>query len=284
MPDVRRIKEKAFIAAIVALTMVAVAPLFHIIASVAIKGSKAVIEAGPSFILDTPAPPGASYTGGIGPALLGSAWLGVLSALLGIPLALFTAVFIVEFRDSKLGRAARIFTNSLLEVPTVLIGMLVYVVIVVPMGGYSILAGAIALAIVMLPYTVSYVERALDGVPRTYREAGFSIGMTRSQVVFRVVMGIARRGVLAGILIGIAKAIGETAPLLFTVGSARNNYPTSPGDVLEPGDAVPLLIYQFAQSPFDNWHDLAWGAALVLTLIVLLVFIAMRVVVREVRV
>ncbi len=284
MYDGRRLKERAFMALVVILSVMAVAPLFHIIATVTVKGGGVVLREGLSFFTEAPAPPGSREPGGIGPALLGTLWLAVTASIIGIPLAVLTAVFIVEFKETRLAGLAKIFTNSLLEIPTVLMGMLVYVTLVKAMGGYSLLAGSIALALVMLPYTVTYVERALEGVPRTYKEAGYSLGMTRAQVVFKVSMGVARRGVLAGVLIGLAKVVSETAPLLFTIGSARNTYPTSPGSLLEPGDAVPLLIFQLVQTPYENWHELAWGAAFVLTMIVLAVFIGMRLVVREVHV
>lgn len=283
MRDWRRVKERIFLAVTSILAMVAVAPLFHIIASVAIRGGGVLYRAGLDFLTSQPAPPGSSMLGGIGPALLGTLWLALLTSAIGIPLSVLTAVFIVEFKDHPLARLAKVFTSSLLEIPTVLIGMLVFLTIVSMMGHYSLLAGSIALAIVMLPYTVSYVERAMEEVPRTYREAGYSIGMTRSQVVFDVVMGIARRGVAAGVVIGLAKIVSETAPLLFTIGSARSSYPMSMKDVFEPGDAVPLLIFQFAQTPYQNWQDLAWGAALILTVIVLALFAAMKLIVREVH-
>ncbi len=283
MPDWRRVKDRLFTVVTVALALLAVAPLFHILATVVVRGGSVIVRGGVSFFTDPPAYPGSGELGGVGPALLGTLWLGLVTSLIGVPLALLTAIYIVEYRESRLARIARVFTSSLLEVPTVLIGMLVFLVVVVPMGRYSLAAGSIALAIVMLPYTVSYVERALEGVPRTYREAGYSIGMTRAQVVFQVVMGIASRGVAAGILIGVAKVLSETAPLLFTIGSARGSYPTGPQSLLEPGDALPLLIFQFAQTPYSNWQDLAWGAALLLTLIILAIFALLRLLFREVK-
>ncbi len=283
MYDARRLKEKIFITVVVLLSVLAVAPLFHIIGTVTVRGLNVVMQAGLDFFTEPPAYPGSTELGGIGPALLGTLWLGLLTSLIGIPLALLTAIFVVEYKDTVLARATRVFAGSLLEIPTVLIGMLVYLVIVVPMGRYSLLAGSIALAIVMLPYTISYVERALEDVPRTYVEAGYSLGMTRAQVVYRVMIGIARRGIMAGIIIGVAKVLAETAPLLFTIGSARSNYPTTPGDLAEPGDALPLLIFQFAQTPYENWQDLAWGAAFILTVMILALFILMRTTVREVK-
>ncbi len=284
MPDTRRVKERLFLALVSLLALAAIAPLFHILATLAYKGMGAIIGAGLGFFTQAPAPPGSGESGGIGPALLGTLWLGLLSGILGVPLAVLTGVFIVEYRGTPLAGLARLSASSLVEVPTILIGMLVFLLLVKPMGHYSILAGAVAVSLVMLPYTVSYVERALSQLPHTYREAGYAMGMTRAQVAYRVAMAIAGRGVAAGVLVGVSKALSETAPLLFTLGSARGAYPTSLGSLLAPGDAVPLLIFQLAQTPYENWQELAWGAGLVLTLLVLLLFTLVKLLVREVRV
>jgi len=275
----RILKDRVFAAAATLLGLAALAPLFHIVYTVTVNGAPVILEAGLSFFTEPPAPPGAERLGGIAPALVGSAWLAVLSTAIGIPLAFMVGVFLYEFRESRLARLVRVFTMSLLEIPTILVGMLVYTIVVIPLGGFSVAAGAIALAIVMLPYVATYVERALESVPSTYREAALGLGLTRARTVM-IVAGIARRGVLAGFLIGFAKAIGETAPLLFTVGSARTSVNVSP---LEPGDAVPLLVFQFIATPYENWVKLAWGAAFILTLAVLIVFLALRSIVREVR-
>ncbi|GBF09904.1 phosphate ABC transporter, permease protein [Aeropyrum pernix] len=283
MFDGRRLKEKTFILLVTLITLLTIAPLFHIIAMVTLKGSYVIVKAGIEFFTATPGPPGSEILGGVGPAILGSLWLAITTAIIGVPLSVLTAIFIVEYRENPLAKITKVFSGSLLEIPTVLIGMLVFLVVVTPMGHYSLLAGSIALAIVMLPYTVSYVERALENVPKTYREAGYSLGMTRAQVVAKVVVGIARRGIAAGVLIGLSKVVAETAPLLFTIGSARSNYPLSPSDLLKPGDALPLLIFQFAQTPYENWQELAWGSAFILTVIVLAAFSGMRLIVKEVK-
>ena len=275
----RIVKDRLFTLAVAVLGFLALAPLFHIVYTVTVRGVPAILEAGPSFFTEPPAPPGSERLGGIAPALLGSFWLALISTMLGIPLAFLVGLFLYEFKESRLARLVRVFTMSLLEIPTILVGMLVYTIVVIPLGGFSVAAGAIALAIVMLPYVATYVERALDSVPATYREAALGLGLSRARTAL-IIAGIARRGVLAGFLIGFAKAIGETAPLLFTVGSARNSLNPSP---FGPGDAVPLLVFQFIATPYENWIKLAWGAAFVLTVTVLTVFIALRVVVREVK-
>ncbi len=228
-----------------------------------------------------------STSNGILASLVGSAILSILASLLGIPLAIAAGLFVAEFSDTKLAKITRIVSRSLLEVPTVLLGMLVYIVIVVPTGSFSLLAGAIALALVMLPYVMVHVEQAIESVPPIYREAGYSIGMTRAEVLLGVVAGVARRGIATGVLMGFAKAMGETAPLLFTIGAARTTLPCSHSiplaNVLDPGDAVPLMIFQYAQMPQGIYHDMAWAGSLILVAVFLIVFITVRLLVKEVR-
>ena len=272
--------DKIFTLAVIIVALAGIIPLLHLLATVAVRGGEAILRAGPGFFTELPAPPGSRRLGGAAPALAGSLVLAVMSTAIGVPLAFGAALFLYEFRGTRLARAARAFLMSLLEIPTVLVGILVYVLLVVPLHGQSLLAGSLALAIVMLPYVATYVESALRQVPQTYREAGLALGLTRAQVALRIVAGIARRGILAGLIIGLSKAIGETAPLLFTVGGARSSVNINP---LRPGDAAPLLIFHYAQTPYDNWRMLAWGASLVLVAAVLLIYVVAKAFVREVR-
>ena len=279
MADPRIIKEKVFLATIFALTILGILPVFHVLAEVIVKGSEAIAKHGPRILTST--------SNGIFASLVGSAILSILASLLGIPLAIAAGLFVAEFSDTRLAKITRVVSRSLLEVPTVLLGMLVYIVIMVPTGSFSLLAGAIALALVMLPYVMVHVEQAIESVPPIYREAGYSIGMTRAEVLLGVVAGVARRGIATGVLMGFAKAMGETAPLLFTIGAARTTLPctcnTPLANVLNPGDAVPLMIFQYAQMPQKIYHDMAWAGSLILVAAFLVVFLAVRLLVKEVR-
>ncbi len=279
MADPRIIKEKVFLATIFALTILGILPVFHVLAEVIVKGSRAIARHGLGILTST--------SNGILASLVGSAILSILASLLGIPLAIAAGLFVAEFSDTKLAKITRVVSRSLLEVPTVLLGMLVYIVVVVPTGSFSLLAGAIALALVMLPYVMVHVEQAIESVPPIYREAGYSIGMTRAEVLLGVVAGVARRGIATGVLMGFAKAMGETAPLLFTIGAARTTLPctcnTPLANVLNPGDAVPLMIFQYAQMPQKIYHDMAWAGSLILVAAFLVVFLAVRLLVKEVR-
>ena len=279
MADPRIIKEKVFLVTIFALTILGILPVFHVLAEVIIKGSEAIARHGLGILTST--------SNGILASLVGSAILSILASLLGIPLAIAAGLFVAEFSDTKLAKITRVVSRSLLEVPTVLLGMLVYIIMVVPMGRFSLLAGAIALALVMLPYVMVHVEQAIESVPLIYREAGYSIGMTRAEVLLGVVAGVARRGIATGVLMGFAKAMGETAPLLFTIGAARTTLPCTHSiplaNVLDPGDAVPLMIFQYAQMPQRIYHDMAWAGSLILVVAFLVVFLAVRLLVKEVK-
>lgn len=277
--DLRILKDRLFTVIVVALAIIVILPIFHIILYVSLKGLPVIIENGLDFFTSIPGAVIAEKPGGIAPALIGTLVMTSTATIIAAPIATLAAAFSVEFPNHPLARAVRVTSRSLLEVATILIGMLVFVLIVLPTGRFSILAGSIALAIVMIPYVYTYVELALLSVPRTYIEAAYSLGLKRAQVILLSLM-IARRGVARGVAIAITKAMGETAPLLFTVGAARNTVFAGP---LEPGDALPLMIFQFIQSPFENWHNLAWGGAFVLLVLYLTTFIVIRLVVREVR-
>ncbi len=277
---VRRIKDKLFLVILVVLSMAAFLPLFHIVASILYYGGWTLLRGGLSFLVDTPPSPLSSNLGGIGPALVGSAVLVFLTVILGLPLSFMAAVFTVEYPNTLVARVTKLVCRSFTEIPTVLIGVLSYTLVVIPMGRFSALAGAVALAIVMVPYSYTYMEESLASIPRTYREAAYSLGLTRPRAVFSVFTRIARRGILTGVLIGLAKAAGETAPLLFTIGGLRHAYFNGPD---HPVGAIPLLIYEFALTPYRVYREVAWGAALVLIAIYLVIFVVLRRTVREVR-
>ncbi len=278
MPDWRDLKEKAFLSIVIILSVAAILPVFHVFLSIVWNGAPVLASAGLRFLTDVPPPP-KSGLGGIAPSLAGTLFLAFLSSIIGIPLSFLAAVFAVEFPDNFIARGVRTVSKALLEIPSVVVGMLIYVVIVLPTHSFSILAGSLALTIIMIPYVTTYVEQALEGVPFTYREAGFALGLSRPKVVFRILTGIARRGILTGILIGFAKVVGETAPLLFTLGRDRLSLPLSP---LDHGDSISLLIFDFAQTPYRNFHQVAWGAALILVLIFLGIFLLSRRYAKEV--
>lgn len=278
--DVRIIKDRVFLILVSVIALIAIAPVFHIVVYVTLRGLPVVLENGLEFFTSIPAAVIAEKPGGIAPAIAGTIFMTSTATIIATPIATLAAIFSVEFPNHILTRAVRVASRSLLEVATILIGMLVFVLLVLPTGRFTALAGSIALAIVMIPYVYTYVELALLGVPRTYIEAAYSLGMKRAQVILYVTVRIARRGVARGVAIAITKAMGETAPLLFTAFGARNVIFAGP---LEPADALPLMIFQFIQTGFENWRELAWGASFVLLALYLTLFLIVRVLVKEVR-
>ncbi len=267
-------KEILFILVISILTFVGILPLFHIIVTVFMNGLPVILERGFAFITGT------LGEGGIGPAIAGTFILIFLSSLIGLPVALLVGIYAYEYPDSKIGRATKTLLQIMLEFPTILVGVFAMSVIAIPMGTYSAFAGAFALAIILMPYVAVYTQEAMRQIPFTYREASFGLGLSRMKVIFKILVPLAKRGILTGVLIGMAKVAGETAPLLFTAGGLYQSYPTS---ITKPVGAVPLLIYTLVQSPSKADHAMAWGASLVLLLIFLLIFIPVRLSLREVK-
>ncbi|WP_456472733.1 phosphate ABC transporter permease PstA [Methanocaldococcus sp.] len=264
---IRMIKDKIFLFGVAFLTFLAVLPLFHIIYSIIIKGSPVIMERGLSFITNT------LSDGGIGPAIVGTIILTILATLIGLPLAFLAGAYAYEFPNSFIGRATKVLLQIMLEFPTILVGTFIAAVVVVPMGTYSALAGAIALALILTPYVAVYTEEAMAEIPRIYKEGAYALGCTRAQVIFKVITKMAKKGILTGVLIGMAKVAGETAPLLFTIGGLYETYPTS---IFQPIGAIPQLIYTLIQSPSPEDHKMAWGAALVMLIIFLSIFVPIR--------
>jgi len=262
----RKIKDAVGRLLIALIGLFALFPLLHIFISIAYNGVRVIVATGVvEFLTSIPNPVNPGNPGGIGPAILGSLVLAVMATAIAIPIALNTAIFVSEFRGSPASRLTILLSLLLVEFPTILVGLFVYAVVVEPMKRFSLLAGSIALALVMLPYIVAQASEALRQIPRDLREAAYSLGLSRLKTVYRLMLGMTRRGILVGVLIGLAKALGETAPLLFTVYGAFNTYPQS---ILDPGAAIPLLIYIYAQQPGEGYQALAWGAAFILLVMV----------------
>jgi phosphate transport system permease protein len=270
----RKIKEWIFLSIILFLSLLMIFPLLHIVYTVFANGIGTLLSHGPVFITGT------LSEGGIGPAIVGTLILTFLASLIGIPVAFVVGIYAYEHPDSIIGRATTALLEIMLEFPTILVGLFVTQIIVVPMGTYSAIAGAFSLAIILMPYVSVYTKESMNQIPFTYREAAYGLGLSKVKTVFMVIAPIAKRGILAGLLISIAKVAGETAPLLFTAGGLYQSYPQG---VSRPIGAIPLLIYTLVQSPSPQDHAMAWGAALVLMLIFLGVFIPLRLSIKEVK-
>jgi phosphate transport system permease protein len=229
-----------------------------------------------NFFTQLPAPVG-ERGGGMGNAVIGTLKLIALSALFGIPPGVLTGIYLSEFGDRVFGRLVRFFVDVMSGIPSITVGLFVYALIVVRVKHFSALAGAVALAILMLPTVTRTTEELLKLVPEALREAALGLGVPRYRATLSVVFRTALPGIATGIMLGIARVAGETAPLLFT---AFNNRFWSSG-VNEPTASLPVQIYTYAVSPYDDWHRQAWAAAFVLVAIILILNLVARLVVRQ---
>ncbi|OYX90220.1 MAG: phosphate ABC transporter, permease protein PstA [Rhizobiales bacterium 17-65-6] len=223
-------------------------------------------------------PPG--HNGGLLNAIVGSLMQIGLAMVIGTPIGLFAGTFLAENgRTSKLGHITRFVNDILLSAPSILVGLFVYAFLVNPFGGFSGWAGAVALAILVIPVVVRTTEDMLNLVPVGLREAAYALGAPRWKVVTMVTWRAARAGIMTGILLSIARAAGETAPLLFT-SLGNNSWST---DMSAPMASLPIAIYQYAGSPFDDWVALAWAGALLITMSVLFLNVISRLVLSRTK-
>jgi phosphate transport system permease protein len=221
-------------------------------------------------------PPGSS--GGLLNALYGSFVMVLLALIIGTPVGIAAGTYLAEHgRHSKLATIVSFLNDVLLSAPSIVIGLFVYELIVRPSGHFSGVAGAFALAIILLPIVVRTTDEALRLVPNPMREAAFALGLPAWRVTSHIVYKAALSGIVTGVLLGLARIAGETAPLLFT---ALNNQFWS-ADITQPLANVPVVIFQYAKSPYDEWHALAWAGALVLTVFILGLNLAVRFIVRR---
>ena len=228
------------------------------------------------FTNSTPAP--GTEGGGLANAIVGSLLLVGFAVLVSTPIGIFAGVYLAEYGDeSKTAELTRFVTDIMLSAPSIVLGLFVYAIAVATVGSFSGWAGSMALSLIAVPVVVRTTENILRLVPGSLREAAFALGAPRWKVATLVTLRAARSGVMTGLLLAIARISGETAPLLFT---ALNNQFFST-DMSKPMANLPVVIYQFAMSPYENWNRLAWAGALLITLAVLLLNILARVFFRD---
>jgi phosphate transport system permease protein len=228
------------------------------------------------FTHSTPAP--GTDGGGLANAIVGSLMMVGFSVLVSTPIGIFAGVYLAEYGDtSKTAELTRFVTDIMLSAPSIVLGLFVYAIAVATVGNFSGWAGSLALSLIAVPVVVRTTENMLRLVPGSLREAAFALGAPRWKVTTLVTLRAAKSGVMTGLLLAVARISGETAPLLFT---ALNNQFFST-DMGAPMANLPVVIFQFAMSPYDNWIRLAWGGALLITLSVLALNIVARVFLRE---
>ncbi len=222
------------------------------------------------FTQDLPGPMG---EGGLRNAIVGSLIMTGLAMLVGIPLGILAGTWMAEYgRFSRLTPVIRFCNDILLSAPSIVVGLFVYQILVITLGHFSALAGAAALALLLIPVVVRTTEDMLLMVPETLREAGLALGVSRMAVIRKISYRAARAGIVTGVLLAIARISGETAPLLFT--ALSNNFYST--DLTGPMASLPVTVFNFALSPYQNWQALAWAGALLITVAVLTLSIVAR--------
>jgi phosphate transport system permease protein len=250
--------------------LIAVSVLFLILGYLVYNGGTSINW---EFFTKLPAPVGETG-GGMANAIVGSAKLLFLATLIGVPIGFFGGVYLAEFSGSQVAFAVRYAADLLNGAPSIVIGIFAFAVAVHPFGHFSTFAGSFALGLMMIPITLRNTEEFLRAVPRALREGSMALGAGKWTTIVRVVIPAAYRGILTAILLALARVAGETAPLLFT---ALGNRYWSPG-WNQPTASLPVMIYTYALSPYEDWHRQAWAAGLVLLGLILAVNIVARVI------
>lgn len=228
------------------------------------------------FLVNIPKPVGETG-GGIANALIGSIMVIVAASVIAIPIGIMAGVYLSENRKSRLAYWVRLSTDILQGVPSIVIGIVAYFWLVKPLRSFSALSGSVALAIMMLPIIVRSTEETLKLLPDSLKEAALALGMPFHRVIFKVIVPVGIGGILSGVMLSVARITGESAPLLFT---AFGN-PYLSFNIAKPMQTLPLLIFNYATSPYNDWHDLAWGASLILLIWVLFLNIFTKIITRK---
>jgi phosphate transport system permease protein len=273
----RRFKDRLFFYLGIACIVLAVLPLGSILLEVIVKGLP-VLD--PRFLTNVPGPGGANI-GGIGPAVQGTLILIGLTCLIGIPLGVLSGIYLAEYGDAPYARLMRTLNDVLTEFPSIVVGLTVFLVVVLRVGGslglgFTPLAGAIALSFILIPIVARTAEEAIKLVPNSLREASMALGVRKWRTTLSIVLSVAKAGLVTGVLLAVARVAGETAPLILTVLGNTHFFQ----GFNEPIAALPLQIYQDALAPDPAIQARAWGAALVLILVVLSLNVVVRLATR----
>jgi phosphate transport system permease protein len=228
------------------------------------------------FLTHVPAPVGETG-GGIANALLGSFLMVLVASVVAVPVGMLAGIYLSENPNTRLAYYSGLCVDILQGVPSIVVGIVIYFWLVKPLGTFSALSGSMALAIMMLPIVIRSTEQTLKMLPDSLKEAALSLGVPYHRVILKVIIPCGFAGILSGIMLSIARIIGETAPLLFT---AFGNPYLSTG-LTKPMESLPHLIFTYATSPYDDWHNLAWGASFILLMFVLILNIVTKVLTRK---
>jgi len=269
----RKIKDRLMISLSYVALVIALVPLISIMIEVVSRGLPAINF---SFLFEE-IPPLGQAGGGIGPAIQGTIIVVGIASLIGVPIGVVSGIYLAEFRETKLALLARFLNDVSSNMPSIVIGIFCWALIVTAIG-WSVIAGAVALAIMMIPIVTRTTEESMKLVPTTIREAAIALGIPQWKTTITVVLSSAKKGIATGILLAVARISGETAPLLLTILGSRFWF----GGITEPTAALPLAIFNFSQSPYAaiDWPR-AWGASMILILMILGINVIVRYFTRE---
>lgn len=266
-------KNRIFKGIIMLFAFLITVPLFAIIYYVVKTG---IGQINWNFLTNIPQPVG-ELGGGIANAFVGSIIIVLIATVIAVPLGVLCGIYLSENSNSKISYWSRLAVDILQGTPSIVIGIVIYFWVVKPRGGFSALSGSVALAIMMLPIIIRSTEENLKLIPSSLKEAGLALGLPYQKVIMRIIIPCGFSGILSGIMLAIARVAGETAPLLFT--AFGNPYLST--NILKPMQSLPLLIFNYATSPYDEWHNLAWGASTILLIWVLLLNISTKLITRK---
>lgn len=258
----RNFKNQFFKVLVILFTALATVPLLLILFYIFKQGISAINW---QFLVAEPKPVGETG-GGVYNAIIGTLLIILVASLIAIPIGITTALYTRENPRSKIAYWTHISVDVLQGIPSIVIGIIIYFWIVKPLGGFSAVSGSLALALMMLPAIIKSTEETLKLIPDSLKEASLALGVPYYKTILRVILPAGLSGILGGIILGIARIAGETAPLLFTAfGNPYTNY-----NMLKPMSSIPLVIFNYANSAYEDWHRLAWGASFILISFILI--------------
>jgi phosphate transport system permease protein len=264
----RKTKSNLILILCVLMAILTIVPLLYIFFYTTASGFKFLSL---DFITEMPKPVGETG-GGMYNAIIGTLILISIASVIGIPIGILTGIYVAEYSGGLFSNIIKFVTDVLSGIPSIVIGIFAYTIVVMPMGGFSALSGGIALGIIMIPTVIRITEEMLKLVPQSIREASLALGISRWKTTLNIVLKTAMSGIITGILLAIARIAGETAPLLFT--AFGNQFFSTSLD--EPIASLPIQIYNYAKSPYTDWHEQAWAGALILILLVFVINLIVR--------
>jgi phosphate transport system permease protein len=269
----RIVADTAFKGMVIVLSCCAILPMFFILFFIARNGVSVINW---EFLTHLPAPVGETG-GGIANAIIGTVILIFIASILSVPLGILAGIYLSEYRKARLSYFSRLSVEILQGIPSIVIGIIAYVWVVVPLGSFSALSGGIALAMMMLPIIVTTTDETLRLIPDSLKEASLALGASYPSTIFRIVLPAGLSGIVTGIILAVARVAGETAPLLFTAfGSPFMSF-----SLFKPVNSMPLMVFTYVTSPYPEWHSLAWGASFVLLAFVLTLNILAKLGIRK---